>query len=243
MSGASSQNAAAAGTPVTPAARPAARLGMSAGTASAPSRMCMSAAATPASTSDRSPPNRRIEHTGASCPWLQSFQVIVKAFHAHSSRIRSLVWPGGAGKENEESMAAALGPSRLATKLPAKAMSCVLAKKSPLGQRSHLSVPSSQVWAPVPSKSMSKTAILQWLASSSVLQTYESLCFTVWRGDTLIFIAQRKKSPLTAKHIATSESEQGMEQEAVKRQKGQIQNPTAAVTWPDADGNSSDDFE
>lgn len=55
-------------------------------------------------------------------------------------------------------------------------------------------------------------------------------------------IAQRRKSPLTAKHVIASGSEQGMEQEAVKRQKGQIENP-AAVTWPGADGDSSDDFE
>lgn len=62
-----------------------------------------------------------------------------------------MVWSGVVGKENEQSMPAALGPSRLAIKLPAKAMSCVSAKKSPLGQRSHLSVPSSQVWGCAPS--------------------------------------------------------------------------------------------
>ncbi len=53
---------------------------------------------------------------------------------------------------------------------------------------------------------------------------------------------QRKKSPLTAKHVVTSDLEQGMEQEAVKRQKAHNEN-SAAVTWPGADGDSSDDFE
>ncbi|CAL8470234.1 g9776 [Coccomyxa elongata] len=164
--GTSGQNAAAAATPVTPATRPAPRLGLSGAAASAPSRMCMSAAPTPASTCSRSPPGmaeRRIKHTG---------------------------------KENAQSMAIGLGPSRLATALPAKAASCVLARKSPLGQRLHLAVPSSQ----------------------------------------------RKKSPLTAKHVITSDLEQGMEQEAVKRQKAHNEN-SAAVTWPGADGDSSDDFE
>jgi hypothetical protein len=66
--GASSRDAPAAGTPVTPAMRPAERAGLSAAAASAPSRMCMSAS-TPASVYQRSSPGMpsgRTDHTGAS---------------------------------------------------------------------------------------------------------------------------------------------------------------------------------
>ncbi|KAK9916056.1 hypothetical protein WJX75_007902 [Coccomyxa subellipsoidea] len=62
--GASSRDAPAAGTPVTPAMRPAERAGLSAAAASAPSRMCMSAS-TPASVYQRSSPGKENEQRNA----------------------------------------------------------------------------------------------------------------------------------------------------------------------------------